>query len=121
MKIALDQNFEQAQKFISETFGDDSDLNIVKCDECGEILALVVNLLARSISGGDQKATLAVYKHIRAYPEHEEHIYGYSHGVTLPIGKTLGHGLRWGAKKHGLSFTEALDSRIAYLESKLNT
>ena len=120
VKIALEQDYDAAQKFITETFGDDSDLDIVKCDECGEILALVVNLLAHSLSGGDKSATLAVYKHIRACPLHEERINGYSHGVAVPLGMTLGAGLRMAAKRFSLSFTEALDKRIAYLESKLN-
>jgi len=121
MKIALEQDYDAAQKFITETFGDGSDLDIVKCDECGEILALVVNLLARSLSGGDRSVTLAVYKHIRAYPLHEKKINGYSHGAALPLGITLGAGLRNTAKKFNLTFMEALDKRIAYLDSKLNT
>ena len=119
VKIALEQDYDAAQKFITETFGDDSDLDIVKCDECGEILALVVNLLAHSLSGGDKAATLAVYKHIRACPLHEERINGYSHGVAVPLGMTLGAGLRRTAERFNLSFTEALDKRIAYLEEKL--
>jgi len=119
MKIALEQDYDAAQKFITETFGDGSDLDIVKCDECGEILALVVNLLARSLSGGDRSVTLAVYKHIRAYPLHEKKINGHSHGAALPLGITLGAGLRRTAERFNLSFTEALDKRIAYLEEKL--
>lgn len=120
LEIATNQDYEAAQTFISNIFGEDSDLNIVKCDKCGEILALVVNLLAKSISGGDKKATLAVYKHIRKHPDHAELIYGYSYGVGLPIGKPLNTALRSVAKKFNLSYMEALDKRIEYLEGKLH-
>ena len=44
LEIFQAQNQTEAQRFISEHFGDDADLNIVKCDQCGEVLALVVNI-----------------------------------------------------------------------------
>jgi len=107
-----------AQRFISEHFGDDADLNIVKCDQCGEILALVVNILSKGLTGGDTLTNLAIYKHIREHPDHGTDIYGYSHGVGLPIGHTLDVVIRSMAKRFNMTLEEALDKRIAYLEAK---
>ena len=119
LKIAIEQNYEEAQKFVEETFGKKTDLDIVKCDECGEILALVENLLARGLSGGDPATTLAIYRHMKQYPDHADMINGYSHGTAIPIGKTLNSALRSTAKKFNLTFMEALDKRIKHLEAKL--
>ena len=133
----------EAQRFIDEHFGQGANLNIVKCDQCGEILAFVVNILAKGLTGGDDLTNLAIYKHIREHPDHAADIYGESHGMRLPLGKTLFYGvvtnttqagalfkifgkvpsyklrgLIGAAEHHGITLEEALDKRIAYLEAK---
>jgi len=118
LEIFQAQNQTEAQRFISEHFGDDADLNIVKCDQCGEVLALVVNILSKGLTGGDTLTNLAIYKHIRKHPDHGPDIYGYSHGVGLPIGHTLNVTIRSMAKRFNMTLEEALDQRISYLEAK---
>ena len=136
---------EKAQAWINQHFGEDVDLSIVKCEICGEVLALVENILAKTLIGGDKRANLAVYKHIKNHPTHIESIFGYSHGVKLPLGSTLFYGierqpswlleklrpvldyfpkhkrggLKGAAEYHGLTIDEALRSRIEHLETKL--
>jgi len=110
---------EAAQRFVEDHFGEDTDLNIVKCDMCGEIIALCVNIIVTGITGGDKRVNLQIYKHIKEHRTHMNHIYGHSHGVRLPLGQTLGYTITRVAKSYDLSLDEALDSRIAHLEEKL--
>jgi len=112
---------EAAQKLIEENFGEDADLNIVKCEACSQIIALSVNILAKALTGGDTKVTLEVYKHILAHPDHAEQIYGYSHGVKLPIGFTLYSAIDTARKRYNYTLERALTERIKYLEAKLSS
>jgi len=120
LEIFKTRDQEQANQFIRERFGDDADLNIVKCDLCGEILALSSNLLAKGLTGGDKTVNLQVYRHIKAYPDHMNDINGYSHGVAVPLGSTLGAAIEAVGKRFGLTLDEALTSRIQRLEKQLS-
>ena len=148
LKIFQEQDMEKAKEYIRENFGDDVDLNIVKCNECGEIIALVTNILAVGLMGGDKKVDLEILKHIRKHPTHANKICGYSHGEELPYGETLmygtptklkempfynifkffidrlipdyaQHGLVGTAEHHNITVEEVIDKRIKHLEAKL--
>ena len=120
LEILNTKDQEAAQRFVRENFGEDTDLNIVKCEMCGEIIALCASLLATGLTGGDKLVNLQVYKHIKEHRGHMNHIYGLSHGVRLPIGQTLGYAITRIGKQYNMSLDEALDSRIKHLEEKLN-
>ena len=112
-------DMETAQRWITENFGEDADLNIVKCKQCGEIIAVTLYIFAKAFTGGDKRVNLEVYKHIRDHRDHANSIVGIAYDVELPIGSTLFKALQSTAKKFNLSIDEALDKRIQYLEDKL--
>ena len=116
LELFNSHDIEKAKNFIRERFGEDADLNIIKCDMCGEVVALCSNLLATGLTGGDKLVNLQVYRHIKKYLGHMDSINGYSHGVTLPIGSTLGAAIMAQGKRFNMTLDEALVSRIEHLE-----
>ena len=110
---------EKAQAWVNQHFGEDTDLNIVKCKQCGEIIALTASLMGVALTGGDKRINLEIYRHLETYPTHHDMIVGLSHGVEIPIGVTLWTGLAMACKKHGLTIDEGIRERIEYLENRL--
>jgi len=110
---------EKAQAWVNRYFGEAVDLNIVKCKQCGEIIALAANLMGVALTGGDPRITLEVWRHLDQYPTHHDAVVGLSHGVEVPIGSTLWMGLSMACMKHRITLDEGIKMRIEYLERKL--
>jgi hypothetical protein len=119
LEIFQSGDINKAKEYIDTRFGEDADLNIVKCDKCGKILSLTPNLLASCLTGGDKRVSLAIWRHLEKHPDHYEEVAGYSHSVRVPIGHTLWAGLKHACRKHGVTAEEGIRKRIEYLETKL--
>lgn len=119
LQVAQSGDINAAQQYVNEYFGEETELNLVKCKECGAILAISSDLLATGLSGGDQRINLEIYRHAKQYPSHFTSIVGLPRGTEFPIGELLRTQLAKVCNMYNLSFSEGLDKRIKYLEDKL--